>query len=201
MNNQNTHIASIKLIIRKYFLFFTKFSCVIILVVCNSNCFAQWDDITPLNGLYNKVLFINQDTGFVIANYGLIIKTYDFGLTWDVVSQNNGYNYKDICFNNNLCFILGSNENLNSQIFIKSADYGQSWDTIVLPNNHGESFLFINDSTALIVGDNILRTTDYCNSFESVMEFSNIGAFYGGLLSIAFVNDSVGFASGIKRAN
>lgn len=165
-------------------------------------CNAQWVDITPINGLFKESLFINQDTGFVIGDAGVILRTFDSGLTWANLGQGNQFNFKKIQYNNNnLCTILGCLEDSNIQVFLQSVDFGFHWDTILLPNQYSESFCYINDTTAIIVGDNIMKTNDNGVSFVSVMEFSDIGAMYGGLLSIAFINDSVGFASGIKREN
>lgn len=151
-------------------------------------------------GVFFDVAFTNNSTGYVVGvnssmaglNKGLIIKTTNGGMTWQM-AYNPPKQLTGICFpTQNVGYAVG----LSSQLF-KTTDGGSNW----LAANTGidadlTSVWFLNRDTGFVCGTagKVYRTV---NGGESWLLQSS-GVSYN-LNDIIFTNDSTGFAIGLNR--
>lgn len=128
-------------------------------IIFTNNGGSEWQDF-PVNGIkfLNSVLFVNEDTGFIAGNEGIIMKTTDAGYSW--ISKNSGTNARlnQIFFISPLVgWAVGEN------VALQTTDGGENWSTIVLdPNYYGDyrSIFFVSELKGWILGSNFLYTTE-----------------------------------------
>ncbi len=147
------------------------------LLLANQTLNAQtWTQQTSnTDSLLWDVSFINNDTGLVCGNYGIILKTTDGGANW--ISQNSG-------ITNNLGAIQFVDENtayaaaaFNNTTLLKSTDGGNVWNDISLnlTNRYGSGIWFVNADTGFYsFGEGyysnrwILKTTNGGTNWDTV---------------------------------
>ena len=62
------------------------FSVILILILLN--CKAQWKVIYSSGSItINSIFFTNQDTGFVVGENGLFMRTFNSGQTWSTLNK------------------------------------------------------------------------------------------------------------------
>ncbi|MDH6254088.1 photosystem II stability/assembly factor-like uncharacterized protein [Chryseobacterium sp. H1D6B] len=124
-----------------------------------SNYFLSQNDFTlltpkPSGYSANKVVFSNDNLGFIINSNKELLFTNDKGTTWNIKETLN-FLPRDIKFRGNVGLIVGDNT------ILRSDDYGITWNTI---NSYGyslNSINFINDNTVFVSGQTqILKSTD-----------------------------------------
>jgi len=119
--------------------------------------------IPSVVGLDRKISFVDANTGIMTSNEGLIRKTTDGGITWNVnYSYQPRYSEVGLLFdcvflNKYTAFISGSGGRV-----IKSTNGGDNWYTATGGNENFYSNFFINSNTGFTVGTDgkILKTTN-----------------------------------------
>ena len=114
-------------------------------------------------GIDRQISFIDVNTGIMTSNEGLIRKTTDGGITWNVnYSYQPRYSeigllYGCIFLSSNTAFISGSGGRV-----IKSTNGGDNWFTTTGGSQNYLSNFFINPNTGFTVGTDgkILKTTN-----------------------------------------
>lgn len=164
-----------------------------------TNTGLNWGSSFYSSYVINSLSF-NDSTGFAIGNYyddtshdtSIIIKTTDFGNTWErkyIESNNNWSNgLKQIFFKNNFGWAIGYAGSV-----LKSTDEGESWTKILNSPGNFNSVFFINENTGWIAGSGgkIMKSTDGgLNWFFLNNTYSN------GLNSVFFVNENTGWTVG-----
>ena len=110
-----------------------------------------------------SVYFVNADTGWVVGDSGIILKTIDGGVNW--IRQNSGGSatlYSVQFFNANIGWAVGNS--FNSTIALKTTNGGSTWTRQTLATGILYSVYFVNASVGWVVGAGgggiILKTID-----------------------------------------
>ena len=152
---------------------------------------AQW--VAQNSGTTNQlgsIYFKDLNTGYIVGDYGTILKTTDGGTNW--IPQNSGTNnYLSSVFftDNNNGFVVGSSGTL-----LRTTDGGSNW---VIQNsqtsNHLYSINFIDLNTGYVVGANgtILKTTN--GGIDWTLQTSGTT---NSLISIFFTDENTGYTVG-----
>ena len=81
-------------------------------LVKTTNAFSTWTTISLPYTVFNSVYFISIDTGYIVGDYGLILKTTDGGVTWNTqISGTNGLLSQVLFTNSQNGYICGYNIN------------------------------------------------------------------------------------------
>ncbi len=123
---------------------------------------GRWEpDTKESETWFNKIHFINKDTGFIVAGQtmGAILKTTDGGKTWVHRILNNDIGLFDICFTNDSTgYAVG-----NSGTILKTTDYGENWYRSESNTTaHLSSVFFVNENLGFATGspDVVLKTVN-----------------------------------------
>lgn len=132
-----------------------------------------------------RVKFIDDETGFITANKGLILKTINGGINWYKVATNTNDLIFDLAFiDSKRGYAVGWNGML-----LKTTNSGESWSKIDNGgnDNYFKSVDFTKNGYGLIVGGDgtILRSTNYGENWEE-MKITDIG----GLQRVLFISES-----------
>lgn len=129
------------------------------------------------NGGLNKIQFINQQEGFLLANNNIggylnIFKTEDGGVFWTDLEVTNFESPIDLFFlNENEGFV--SSHGLQGSL-LKTTDGGETWENKVFPNLKGNFYHIQADQSGNIyamlsgieINDQLMRSTDKGESWE-----------------------------------
>lgn len=92
----------------------------------------NWDIVNSVSGIeYHEILFINDSTGFVTGDSGILLKTTDTGLTWSTI--NTGVTeslYSIDIASDGYGFAVGFNGTI-----IRTEDYGNNWSQVSSPSS------------------------------------------------------------------
>lgn len=164
---------------------------VLLFHICSLS-FAQWNWINPNPfGYYiSDVFFSEENTGYIVGESGLALKTIDAGLNWNKLSTGTSKNLNHVWFTNNeIGYATGE-----GGILIKTSDGGETWFELQTGINQSfNDIFFVNDDTGFLAGmnGNLLRTTDAGNTWNKAFININIDIY-----SLFFLNENVGYAVG-----
>jgi len=169
-------------------------SILIIIFIALQSLFAQWVevDLGVNYPSFNKIRFQNDQMGFIVGKGGIILKTTDGGNNWSLLNSGVSKILNDVSIKSNYVYVCG-----DSGTFLRSTDYGNNWSSMSLPvNANFESVHFIDSLVGFVVGwlqdtGFIFKTTDGGFTW-SVRNFPD-----NYFMSILFVNQDVGFVSGM----
>lgn len=122
----------------------------------------------------NDYYFLNKTTGICCSRDGVILKTNDFGSTWDTIYQNNDCNFNCVFMIDSQTIFAGGNK------IIKSIDGGNNWyDTY--NNTNINDIKFVNDMVGFAAESNtssgkILKTVNAGETWEQNY-YSNFMSF------------------------
>ncbi|MDD5362883.1 MAG: YCF48-related protein [Ignavibacteria bacterium] len=163
-----------KLIITSLFFLITYYSLLI------SNCQSQWiQQYTGTTSNLYDMKFLNERTGWVVGDAGVLLKTTNGGINWVQM----GYPVGGKPFNgvhivdSNIVYVVGYYETI-----IKTTNGGSNWIIIRNgPSFQGESYFcvfFIDKDKGWIAGtgEKVLKTTDGGETIDSA--YVNGGWFY-----------------------
>ncbi len=151
--------------------------------------------LIPLEKGYTffRIKFLNDNTGFITANKGLILKTINGGFNWYKVKTNT----KEIIFDLSFFsakegFAVGWNG-----IILSTKDGGETWSSLseTISDNYLKSIDLNEEGYGLIVGGDgtILRSTDYGKTWEKTKLNSS-----GGFQKVKFISDSISIIIGSR---
>ncbi len=164
---------------------------------------AQWLNSLPNSHQYNVIKFSGNQKGWIMGNECIIEKTADLGDTWTETQCDVLVDIKNFQFlNDSIGYAVGFNymNQASPGKVLKTIDRGNRWDSIFTTSGSIQSVKFKDSQTGFMVGsEGIFNTHDGGSNWDIIWTFSEAGFQYGELFSIAFLNDSIGFASGIKR--
>lgn len=160
-----------------------------ILIFC-SNIFSQWVNQNPTQ-LYEdlvKIDFIDQNTGWIVGNYGIVLFTTDGGNNW--VNRNiSSENLKFVDFVDvNTGYVSSEENNL-----YRTTNGGLNWSLL---NTGGYnpiiSFCFINANSGIVAaGTNLIRTTNGGNNWNPILTGGSDRYF----IYPFFLNSATGYVS------
>ena len=121
--------------------------------------------INNISAPFDKIYFLNSNTGWVLSSYGVIMKTTSMGENWILqYTSITGENFRGIQFiNNNTGFIVGGLNGGGSLIW-KTTNSGFNWFTITTPNPNATYFsapFFLDENTGWVI-------SNYVNSHMGV---------------------------------
>lgn len=122
---------------------------------------------------YSDLTFVDENTGYAIANSGKIIKTSDGGNNWvDISIPKSELFLKKIQFTDaNNGFIIGQ-DNIGCYL-IKTANAGHSWSAInlnIAPEKSINGMCFLNKQNGFITGDRFfIKTNDSGLTWTNVL--------------------------------
>lgn len=161
------------------------------LVLAGLNSSAQWELLQPPTPYsLSSVAFTDVDTGYVVGDYGTILKTTNGGTTWDDQFSETDQYLASVCFPEaNAGFAIGNNGTI-----LKTTNGGTSWDSLPSGTTANlTSVCFPEANTGYVIGDygTILKTTDAGTSWDSLSSGTVIN-----LASVFFIDTDTGYAIG-----
>lgn len=173
-----------------------KYFLTILTVALQLVAFSQWADNTIDTTKYYKVVkFLNPMDGLIMGDQSTILKTADGGDSWTFISCPINISIIDFQYiNETLIYAYGDDK------IIKSDDHGNTWTHLnTLPFSFSKIY-FINPSTGFLCNlEGIHKSTDAGLSWENVWSYT-VGQYgFGSIFDIKPLNDSVGFACGVKH--
>ena len=142
-----------------------------------------------------KLYFVNDSTGFLLTYHrganapNLLVKTNDYGITWNTVFSSPTYNAKDYCFPTKDTGYLVLNDSA-----YKTTDGGISWNKLVVPGSSYRCIQFANGLIGYIggMGGYLIKTVNGGTTWTT--EISNtantISSLYTFGPSVAYFVDS-----------
>ncbi|MEZ4823154.1 MAG: YCF48-related protein [Ignavibacteria bacterium] len=123
-----------------------------------------------------NISFINENTGYMVTSYGLILKSINGGINWSIDSTFKP-RYPQILvlqdvdvINTDYAFVSGAGGRI-----IKTTNSGNSWITTTGGRSNLESNFFVNENTGYTVGYDgvILKTTNAGTNWlqQTVIQF------------------------------
>ncbi len=161
-----------------------------------SNVYSQsgwfWQNPLPQGNTLNDNCFVNESTGYLIGNRGILIKTTNSGVNWQTKYLSTSQNLNAIKFIDlNTGFIVG-----DSSTIFKTINGGFNWNRI---NYSGTGkfvdIAFYNINLGLIVGTNfILKSTDSGQTWTNNLSLS----LSYNLMKVSFLDSDNIFVVGRK---
>ena len=132
------------------------------------------------------VFFIDSNVGIAVGDSGVIVRSTDGGLNWDIVLSNDTVDFKKVNFFDSLNGIA-----IGTDMY-KTSDGGQTWTDQNLPNSFTD-IAILNDSSCIISGypTTILKSVDKGLTWDTLI--SQNGNIASGLLS--FIDNNIGYCS------
>jgi len=171
----------------------------------------QWLNPKPAHDNIIDVQFIDQNNIWAVGSRGLIMKSENSGLNWNVLSNDSANDYNKIQFTGlNTGYIIGRLYGYNYRdIIMKTTDGGNKWK--VIKSTTGNTYLtmhFINSHTGFVTGyyNYILRTSNGGTTWDStafelgeyiywmnMIDFSdqNNGILYGTNFQQPYMNTKI----------
>jgi photosystem II stability/assembly factor-like uncharacterized protein len=127
----------------------------------------DWTVISPVNNDLTSIKFLNANTGIIIGDGLVILKTTNAGATWVTKNQSQYGRLNDFCFvNQNLVIIVAQ-----GGATMRSTDQGETWSEIDAPvtaNLYSVSFIDNNTGFATGSSSTVIRTTNAGLNWESI---------------------------------
>ena len=137
----------------------------------------------------NDMNFYNT-TGYVVGNYGYVLKSVDNGVSWSQISTgfNSSFNTVNIIDDNNI--ILSTSNSI-----VKTNDGGTTWESLSIPNSAVNKTSFTSSLVGHAVCNNgiILKTIDGGQNWYITRDNSNITP--SDYFTVYFVNENIGFST------
>ena len=140
----------------------------------------------------NQGYFVDSNNGFIIGSGGTILKTNDGGNSWNkITTGSETFLYSSNFLNNNFGLAVGGEGTI-----LKTTNGGISWSekNVNLVSNPGILGIHIFDLNNAVAVGSFGFTHLTSDGGETWSSFSGINS--SDLVSLTFVNDTVGFAAG-----
>lgn len=163
----------------------------------------SWDIQAKRDSMtFEDIYFLDEKTGWISGQYGLIFKTTDGGKNWTKhkVADEKSWIYSVHFFDKKNGLAVGLRENRPITLFMETTDGGKNWKNIrnKVPTSFYGPMYFLNDQKGYAAGlNNIIYTNDSGDSWQT--QFSNLKAISGCrevIRDLTFKNATYGFAVG-----
>lgn len=147
---------------------------------------------TPVNRNLHSVYFPSADTGYIVGDYGTILKTTQGGSTW--IKQNSGITTRlnAVYFSNpDIGYAVG-----DSGTILKTVNGGNIWSKQITGiQSNLNSIYFSSMDSGYAVGDSgtFLKSNDGGTSWAYLWPYY-LNFFNGNIKSVFFINDFNGYA-------
>ncbi len=110
--------------------------------------------VAPVNVNFNSICLIDSSNGYIVGDYGFILKTTDAGLTWNVVLSGADVNFTDIIVSADSVWAIA-----NDGIIYTSINNGNTWNRFnVGVSEDLKSITYINHKGFIVGNNGLLRT-------------------------------------------
>jgi photosystem II stability/assembly factor-like uncharacterized protein len=170
------------------------FSFLILIFFLIGNLYSQsgWvQQISSTTNKINSICFLDVNTGFACTDGGLLLKTTNSGVNWNVFNTGFTLSLKSVRFFNSLIGIIASEK------LLRTTNGGISW-YMARDSVYGYYIYKLNFSVGYLAGDNIgpkinnLKTT---NAGESWIEMAQVSL---GHKAVHFINENTGYVAWIQ---
>jgi len=157
------------------------------LLTFSFQAYAQWQLQNPLPTPYNlnSGFFVSSDVGWMVGDYGTILKSTDGGLSWAKQNYNTNKNLTTVYFlSENIGFIGGDD------ILLRTNTAGNYWNEIDGNNGLTKGIIFINYVTGYLfgvsvgAGGHINRTTHQGTTWSYDILYPQIHQYMGSINSM-----------------
>jgi len=158
------------------------------LVHRTTNGGMNWQNINVLNNIEN-ITFSSNNIGYAIGKEGLIFKTIDKGVHWNLQTSPHNYDFYSVDFiNQNLGFISGMKGG-----FFRTTNGGLNWttDSRSFTFQNLNDIIFFNSDTIMVIGDSgkVLKTTNQGLNWTSIYSGTPLC-----LTKMQFTDNNIGYA-------
>ncbi len=144
-------------------------------IMKTTNSGSDWEllDVPDITSYYYDMKFVNDNTGYLCGNDGLLLKTIDGGHTWVDKSLDGDYSLRSMfLLNENYGWIL---DNV-ARVILRTSNGGNSWDFAFLDdiyNFQPTSVFFIDENEGFATSREgvIFKSTDSGESWEEFYVF------------------------------
>lgn len=166
-------------------------------------------------GYLEDIYFINPFVGFVVGDSGVILKTSDGGINWELQQQSKHYHFKAIqFFNENDGLVTGGSglitighlparlDYTDDGIILRTSDGGETWETVFSDTMNFIDMFFRSQNLGWAVGvsvweggtgkRHILKTTDGGSNWAKQFEGDTL--LY--IPNLFFLDENNGYATG-----
>jgi photosystem II stability/assembly factor-like uncharacterized protein len=110
--------------------------------------------IAPVNVNFNSICLLDSSNGYIVGDYGFILKTIDAGLTWNVVLSGADVNFTDVIVSADSVWAVA-----NDGIIYTSINNGNTWNRFnVGVSEDLKSITYINHKGFIVGNNGLLRT-------------------------------------------
>jgi photosystem II stability/assembly factor-like uncharacterized protein len=167
----------------------------LVLIISALATFSQWNwsNPTPFGWYLYDVHFPDEQTGYIVGEKGVVLKTTDAGTNWEIMPTGTIRNLRMVWFTDAETGFVTS----EGGFLMKTTDGGETWQE--LQSGTTEEFndiYFYNEMLGFIAGmhGQLLRTTDGGDTWQRA--YIDI---YSDVYSVHFVNENVGYAAASMR--
>ena len=128
----------------------------------------EWQNPYPQGNHLNDLFFIDENIGWAAGEFGIIMKTYDGGNTWELIPPPIDWHFYSIYFTDSLTGYICTFRQV-----MKSVDGGYTWFTSCLSGSSSFTDVYFQspDSGWALSSDRlVIRTTDAGNSWETCLQ-------------------------------
>ncbi|MBN1414793.1 MAG: T9SS type A sorting domain-containing protein [Bacteroidales bacterium] len=173
---------------------------IILFIFCfhiQPNLKCQWYK-SDLGGNLNRAIFLNQTTGILTGDQGKIYLTNDQGITWEDKSLAVSKRISGGQFINDSTIYIVSYDTIEN--FWISTNCGDYWEAKSFYKEDIYNAYFINDSTGIfVVKNHIIKINLLTNIIDTLWSTTSEDSVkYCFFKAVSFVDDSTGFAHGVK---
>lgn len=162
---------------------------IVFVILCSLSVKGQWTKLNSTNSKdLNSVHFIDDKTGWVCGDSGVIMKTADGGTNWNSYNVSDLFNLLSIRFYDSLKGIVVGTKS----VIYTTEDGGITWALKNLnPDINLNQVRYIDSAKVLVVGNSgrMLLSTDWGNSWTT----PGTPALSNDLHSISFLTNKIGW--------
>ena len=162
----------------------------------------------PYSGYLNDIAFRNEQEGWIVGQDGVILKTSDGGILWEIASWDPEMSYYTIEFiSEQAGFIGGYDRNKETGFLARTMDGGNSWtrDDTTFHNYYPRDIFFSSPETGWIGARDgvVYKTYDSGHTWDSISSLGS-GTFWSSVSKMFFADALHGWAllrfeEGIQR--
>ncbi len=148
-----------------------KFNLIIIFFLFAAFCFSQNGWQSQYSGVTSKlydIFFLNSNTGFVVGDSSVILRTTNAGANWNRISVGTDHPFRSIYFPNQYTGYIGGGKSyvvigflIRDRVLLKTTDQGLNWYLVYTDGNYpSEDVYFLNSETGWSGGTGLIKTTN-----------------------------------------
>jgi hypothetical protein len=121
----------------------------------------------PSNTIFNDITFTDSNNGFIIGDNGIILRTNNGGVRWQLQSNTVSSSFREIQFlNSQVGYICGT---LPNGSLLKTIDGGYTWKSLNM-TGYPVSLSFVDENTGWITnyGNIIKYTSPQCPTIPAI---------------------------------